>query len=371
VSDRAQAIINTDALQHNLQKVRELAPDSKVLAMVKGNAYGHGLVAIGKILNTIDGLGVACLDEAIKLREGGVHTPIVLMSGVYCLEDLKLVDLYNLQIVVHDPFQITLLESQFIQRPIKTWLKIDTGMHRLGFAPNVFKNAYQKLANNNLVKQPLTVMTHLANADDLNKKDFTLEQFERFKHATQGVQCTKSIANSAGIMSWPETIAQWNRPGIMLYGVSPVINKIGRDFDLLPVMTLKSKVIALHDLRKGDAIGYGSTYICPDDMRIAVVAIGYGDGYPRHAKNGCPVLVRKTRCPLVGRVSMDMITIDVSNCPEVAIGDSVILWGDDLPVEAVAKYADTIAYELLCSVSRRVSFAYLPLGKNNNNNIQH
>lgn len=360
MSDRAQAIINCEAIQHNLNVIRQIAPNSKILAMVKGNAYGHGLVAIGKILNSIDGLGVACLDEAIKLREGGVNSAIVLMSGIYSTEDLKLVDLYNLQIVVHDALQIKILQSHTVKHPIKTWLKIDTGMHRLGFTPKAFKAAYQELASNNCVNDRLTVMTHLANADNQKQNSFTQEQLNLFHHETNKLQCNLSIANSAALLSWPDAIAQWNRPGIMLYGVSPIVGKTGKDDNLRPAMTLQSKIIALHDLKKGDAIGYGSAWVCPEDMRVAVVGIGYGDGYPRHAKNGCPVMVRDTQCSLVGRVSMDMITIDVRNCPDASIGDAVILWGDDLPVETVAKYADTIAYELLCNVSRRVAYVYLP-----------
>lgn len=358
MSDRALAVINKEAIYHNLRIIQNLAPDSHVLAMVKGNAYGHGLVAIGKILEKIDGFGVACLEEAIQLREGGVNTPIVLMSGVYSDKDLKLVDLYNLQIVVHESFQVKMLRDTAINRPIKMWLKIDTGMHRLGFSPQTFGQAYQELANNSHIQQPFTIMTHLANADNL-KNDSTLEQLEVFNHATSFIDGPKSVANSAGLLSWPGAIAKWNRPGIMLYGVSPMMNELGTKYDLRPAMTLKSKIIAIHDLRKDDAVGYGSTWVCPHDMRVAVVAIGYGDGYPRHAQNGCPVLVRNKQCPLVGRVSMDMITIDISECRDAAIGDAVTLWGDGLPVETVAKYADTIAYELLCNVSRRVTFVYI------------
>lgn len=358
MSDRAQAVISKDAVYHNLRIVKKLAPNSNVLAMVKGNAYGHGLVAIGKILEDIDGLGVACLEEAMLLRQGSVNTPIVLMSGVYSVEDLKLVDLFNLQMVVHDPYQVKLLQNNTLPRPIKTWIKIDTGMHRLGFSPKQFKDAYQQLANNHQIHQPLTIMTHLANADNLQKEG-TLEQLEVFDRVTSKLQGPKSIANSAGLMSWPKTIAHWNRPGIMLYGISPMLNELGTEYGLRPAMTLKSKVLALHDLQKGDSVGYGSAWTCPQAMRIAVVAIGYGDGYPRHAQNGCPVLIRDKVCPLVGRVSMDMITVDVTHCPDVMIGDPVILWGDGLPVETVAKYADTIAYELLCNVSRRVTYSYL------------
>lgn len=357
MSDRVQARIDINALHHNLERVRAFAPGSKVLAMVKGNAYGHGLVSIGKILSQVDGLGVACLEEAIKLREGGVNTAIVLMSGVYSHSDLQLVDLYGLQIVVHDPFQLQLLQSAQLSRPVAVWLKIDTGMHRLGFPPDAFNNAYKTLTSCSNIAKPINILTHLADADDL-EKDSTLHQMDVFNHYTTAISCPKSIANSAGIISWPQTVAQWNRPGIMLYGLSPMRNKIGDDHGLKAVMTLRSKIIALHDLHKGDAVGYGGTWICPEDMRVGVVAIGYGDGYPRHAKSGCPTLVKGKICPLVGRVSMDLISIDLRNCPQAVIGDIVLLWGNGLPAEIVARYSDTIAYELLCNVARRVRFAY-------------
>lgn len=356
--DRAQAFIEIAALQHNLSVVRSIAPSSKILAMVKGNAYGHGLVATGKILANVDGLGVACLDEAIKLREGEINTPIVLMSGVFSREDLRLVDLYNLQMVVHDPFQVKLLQSNSINQPLSIWLKMDTGMHRLGFSPSSFKAAYETIVNHVKIKQPINLMTHLASADDIHC-DATLAQLETFSRETHSLNnCSKSIANSAGLMAWPDSVADWNRPGIMLYGISPMLDREGSDYGLQAAMTLKSKIVALHDLRQGDAVGYGGTFICPEEMRVATVAIGYGDGYPRHASGGCPVLIREKYCPLIGRVSMDLITIDVRSCPQAAIGDTVILWGNGLPVETVAKYASTIPYELLCNVARRVAFIY-------------
>lgn len=357
MSERAQAIISIEALHHNFDQIKNYAPRSHVLAMIKSNAYGHGSMAIAKALNHVNGLGVACIKEAIILREGGITTAIVLMSGIYSHADLDLAIKYNLQMVVHDPFQVKLLESARIQKHIAVWVKVDTGMHRLGFPLEKFKTVYELLANHNNIIRPIPILTHLADADDL-EKPMTLEQVEKFQAITKDMLVPKSIANSAGIIAWPDTISDWVRPGIMLYGISPILNKTGKDHNLRPVMTLKSKIIALHDYKRHDPIGYGGIWKCPEDMRIGVAAIGYGDGYPRHAQNGTPVLVNGKSCSLVGRVSMDMITIDLRNCKEARVGDDVILWGNGLPAEVVAKCADTIAYEILCNVSQRVDFVY-------------
>ncbi|MBA2654601.1 MAG: alanine racemase [Gammaproteobacteria bacterium] len=355
MSDRTKACIDISALHHNYSIAKKYAPNSNILAMVKSNAYGHGIISIGKILTQADGFGVACFDEAIKLREAGVMTPIVIMSGAFHADDLVLAERFDLQLVVHDISQIKLLRSSKVTTPLSVWLKIDTGMHRLGFAPEQFKEVYELLANCQKVKQPIVVMTHLADGDDLQKST-TQQQLDKFAYYLKHLAVLKSVANSAGILAWPEAIAEWNRPGIMLYGISPMIGKIGADHDLKPVMTLKSKIVAIHDFLKGDAIGYGGRWTCPDDMRVGIVAIGYGDGYPRHAKNGTPVLIKQKMCSLIGTVSMDLIAVDLRPLSEVALGEEVILWGKGLPAEIVAKYADTIAYELICQVSQRVVF---------------
>jgi alanine racemase len=358
MSTRTQAYVNISALLHNVQQVRKRAPQSKLLAMVKANAYGHGLVAIGKLLNqVVDAFGVACLSEAIRLREEGVRTPIVVMSGIFTKSDVEQVTAYDLQIVVHDSFQVALLQTARIKAPISVWLKMDTGMHRLGFPPETFLQVYALLEKNPLISKPMVVITHLAMADELQKMT-TYEQLSQFHRCTTELNCLKSAANSAGILAWPDAVLHWNRPGIMLYGVSPMVDKTGEAHDLQPVMTLKSKIIAVHSLRKGDLIGYGGQGCCPEDMPVGVVAIGYGDGYPRHAKNGTPVLINGILCPLIGRVSMDLITVDLRLCPQAKVGHEVTLWGKGLPVEQVASWADTIAYQLLCNVSERVVFLY-------------
>jgi alanine racemase len=357
VSERTIAFIDSDALHNNLAVIKRIAPSSRVLAMVKANAYGHGLIPIGNILKNVDGFGVACLDEAIKLRESGISQPIVIMSGSFTKKDLILVQNFDLQIVVYNWIQIKLLESTTLNRPLFVWLMLDTGMHRLGFPPEECLKAYYYLANSPKINKPIVLMTHLANADN-RLNPMTTDQIDSFLQFSDSLPCLKSIANSAGILAWPSAIADWNRPGIMLYGISPLIGNSGNDHGLIPVMTLMSKIIAIHELRQGDAIGYGSTWVCPENMRVGVVAIGYGDGYPRHARNGTPTLIKNSICPLVGRVSMDLITVDLRSCKEAEVGDDVILWGNGLPAEIVANYADTIAYELICHVTQRVVFVY-------------
>ena len=243
-------------------------------------------------------------------------------------------------------------------KPLTVWLKLDTGMHRLGFSREGFHAAYERLMQCPKVNKPIHLMTHLACADepDSNK---TQEQIRLFNEACTHIQeGERSLANSAGILAWPQSHADWVRPGIMLYGVSPFEGKTGQENQLQPVMTLYSEIISIHHYEKGDTIGYGATYQCEKNMTVAAVAIGYGDGYPRHAPSGTPVLVNGQHCKLVGRVSMDMITIDVTACAEVNIGDPVVLWGEGLPVENIAQHAGTIGYELLCRVTPRVELRY-------------
>ncbi|MDH3947940.1 MAG: alanine racemase [Gammaproteobacteria bacterium] len=351
-----RAIINLSALRHNLSIARRRAPDSRIMAIIKANGYGHGSVTVAQALNEVDAFGVACLDEAITLREAGIAQPIVLLEGAVHAADLNLVRGYQLELVVHHPAQINLLE-QDSGRAIPVWLKLDTGMHRLGIPPGQVAEMLQRLGQLETVAQPVRLMTHLANADD-RQDNTTSQQLARFDAATADLKLQTSIANSAGILAWPDTHRDWVRPGIMLYGVSPFVDSAAAENELQPVMTLQSELIAVNRQQQGDPIGYGGTYRCPADMPVGVIAIGYGDGYPRHAPTGTPVLVNGKRVPLIGRVSMDMICVDLRDCPEAQIGDPVVLWGDDLPVEEIASQAGTIGYELLCQVTQRVPFDY-------------
>ena len=351
-----RAVINLSALRHNLSIVRRHAPNSRITAIIKANAYGHGSVTVAQALHQADAFGVACLDEAISLREAGISQPIVLLEGVVHAADLNLVRGYGLELVVHHPEQIGLLQ-QDRGRPVHVWLKVDTGMHRLGMAPKRTAEMLQRLKRLDTVARPIRLMTHLANADD-RQDNATVQQLARFDAAMVGFSYETSIANSAGILGWPGSHRDWVRPGIMLYGVSPFVDGQAIDHDLQPVMTLHSELIAVNHHQQGDAVGYGGTYQCPEDMMIGVVAIGYGDGYPRNAPTGTPVLVNGQRVPLIGRVSMDMVCVDLRACPDAGIGTPVVLWGEGLPVEEIAARAETIGYELLCRVTQRVPFEY-------------
>lgn len=350
----ATAHINLAALSHNLQRVKSLAKDAAVLAMIKANAYGHGLLRVANALHDADAFGVARIEEARQLFRYHSDKNIIVMAGFQDADELRYMAAFGLVPVVHTLQQIELLEQTSVTKAVAVWLKIDTGMHRLGFSPEEAGQAYERLSQCPQVAKPITTFTHFAEADELEHPS-TQQQINRFNQVAKWPG-PKSLANSAGIIAWPQSHAEWVRPGIMLYGVSPFPERLAGELDLQPVMTLSSELIAIHDFCRGDEVGYGGTWVCPMDMRIGVAAVGYGDGYPRHAQNGTPVLVDNVMCTLAGRVSMDLITIDLSNHPTAKIGDAVVLWGEGLPVEKVALCANTIAYELLCHVTSRVRF---------------
>ncbi|MEO5703208.1 MAG: alanine racemase [Gammaproteobacteria bacterium] len=349
-----RALIDLHALQHNLGRVRELAPASRVMAIVKADAYGHGSVRVAYGLASVDSFGVARLNEAITLREAGITQPIVLLEGFLDAAELPLICQHRLSVVVHHAAQIDMLERAVLSAPVPVWIKVDSGMHRLGFTPAEVRNAWERLKCCPQVAKPLRLMTHLASADN-RADDLTSKQLTCFNSTVAGLDAEHSIANSAAILGWPQTHADWVRPGLMLYGVSPFPGRTAAQDGLRPVMTLSTKLIAKHALSKGDSVGYGASWTCPHDMPIGIAAIGYGDGYPRHAVSGTPVLLNGRRVSLIGRVSMDMICLDLSTQPEAGVGDAVILWGEGLPVEEVAQHASTIPYELLCAVARRVT----------------
>jgi len=348
------ARIDVHALVHNLAMIKKMVPQSKIFAMVKGNGYGHGASIIAHALEgRVEVFGVACIDEAMKLREAGITAPIVVLKGFIDAAELKIIDQLNLETTIHNHEQLNILEHVQLQHPLHVWLKIDTGMHRLGFSPSNVREVYQKLMAHNLVKKPLSLMTHLSDADDITKNK-TNEQVECFLKTVEGLEGDHCIANSSAILNWEKAHTTWVRPGITLYGVSPVAHLSAAKLGLIPVMTLVSRIVTIHDLKKGATVGYGSTWVCPEDMRVGIVDIGYGDGYPRGAKAGTPVLLNGMRCPLIGRVAMDMINLDLRNHPQAKIGDEVILWGKGLPIEEVAPYADTVPYELFCRMTERV-----------------
>lgn len=347
-----QARIDLGALRHNLQRAREAAPDSRVMAVVKANAYGHGLVRVAQALRDVDGFGVACIEEAVTLREAGVRAPISLLEGFFASDELTAISHYRLTPVIHSEHQLILLEAAVLPQPIDVWLKIDTGMHRLGVAPEVSEPLYRRLQNSPNVAE-VGLFSHLAYADDRRSAQ-TSQQCERFQAATQDISGARSLANSGGLLGWPETHFDWVRPGLMLYGVSPFSGSTASEHGLRPVMTLESRLIAVNRFERGAAIGYGGAWVCPEDMAVGVVAAGYGDGYPRHAPTGTPVLVNGQRTQIVGRVSMDMLCVDLREQPDARIDDPVVLWGGELSVEEIARCAGTIPYQLVCAVASRV-----------------
>lgn len=348
------AQIDLAALRHNLSRVRQAAPASRIMAVVKANAYGHGLLDVARVLAEAgaDGFGVASVEEALALRRAGLAVPITLLSGFFAPEELEPVSEQHLLPVVYHEHQIGILEQARLTRPIDVWLKIDSGMHRLGFPPERAGEVFARLRACAAVGR-IGLMSHLARADDRSAPHTTL-QLETFQAAIDGLEGERTLANSGGVLGWPATQLDWVRPGLMLYGISPFVTGTAGDEDLRPVMTLKSRLIAVNCFRRGDAIGYGGAWVCPEDMPVGVAAVGYGDGYPRHAPSGTPVLVKGERAVLVGRVSMDLLCIDLRSQPGARVGDPVTLWGEGLPVEEIAAKADTIAYQLVCGVTGRV-----------------
>jgi alanine racemase len=354
-----RALIDTAALRHNLGTIRAYAPGAKVMAVVKANAYGHGLVSTVLALADADSFAVARLEEGIALRSAGVRAPIVLLEGVFSAEQLAEAAHHGFELVVHDPLQIKLLEAHRGARRFIVWIKMDTGMNRLGFRPEAFAPALMRLRALTVPALEMRVMTHLARGDE-RAVSMTSEQVATFEHtldqsALTGPQrLATSIGNSAGTLGWPRAHGDWVRPGLALYGVSPFAGETADKHGLRPVMTLETTVLTVRDVRRGETVGYAGAWRAERDSAIAILAAGYGDGLPRHLVNGTPVLIAGARYPLVGRVSMDMIAVDVTGAARINAGSRGVVWGAGLPVEEIAAHADTIPYELLCGVSQRV-----------------
>jgi len=350
--------LNPQALTQNLAVLRAHHPQSRVIAMVKADAYGHGVAAIAPLLQgQVEALGVAFLAEALALRAQGASGPIAVLEGVFSADELALARQADLQLAVHSPEQVALLQAAPPGPSVAVWLKLNTGMNRLGFRPAEALLVWRQIKGLAVVAR-IHLMTHFSRADELasNQTELQWGRFTAVRDALslqQGEPLTTSVANSAAILAWPQTESDWMRPGIALYGSSPFADQTAESLGLQAVMTLRSRVIAVHALHAGDEVGYGATWVADAPTRIAVVAIGYGDGYPRHARNGTPVLINGLRCALVGRVSMDMITVDLGAVPAQP-GDEVVLWGEGLPADEVAQAAGTISYELFCRLTPRV-----------------
>jgi len=349
------AAIDTAALRHNLAVIRQWAPRSRVMAVIKANAYGHGLVAVARALDAADAFAVARVDEGLTLRRAGVMTRTVLLEGVFDRAQLEAAAIAGFELVVHTAEQIELLRAAPRGVTFTVWLKLDTGMNRLGFKGSAFDAAHAALSALPSVRQPVNLFTHLASAD-VSGDGTTAQQLTQFTAVTAALQGERSIANSAGMLGFVDAQADWVRPGLLVYGASPFVGKTGPDYGLRPAMTLRSQVIAVKELEVGEHVGYGGTWVARRPTRLAIAAVGYGDGYPRSLGSGAPVLVNQQRASLAGRVSMDMIGIDVTDLrPAPRLGDPVVLWGEGLPVEEIAVWADTIPYELLCGISQRVA----------------
>lgn len=344
------ATIKASALAHNLSVARGCAPDSKVWAVVKANAYGHGLAAAARALEDADGFAMLDFEEAIRLRLQGVTKPILLLEGFFKAQDVALLAEYDLTPVVHNLEQIEILEKTALARPIDAYLKVNSGMNRLGFTVDNVRIGWNALHGHEQIRE-VTLMTHFADADGPTGVAGQLEWFNSLTQPMQGPRC---LANSAALLRYPQTHADWVRPGIMLYGCSPFSDQTAEDLGLQPVMTLSTEIIALQNLQAGERVGYGFAFEATEEMTIATIACGYADGYPRLAPTGTPVLVGGERTRTVGRVSMDMICVDVTSLPEAYIGTPVTLWGEGLSADEVGAAAGTLSYELLCGLAARV-----------------
>ena len=356
-----RALIDLAALRHNFKRVSDFAPGLKIMAVIKADGYGHGMLRIAKSLNKADAFAVASIEEGLVLRGAGINKLVYLLTGFHHCDELNDIHKHNLTPVIHSHEQLCQLvkwkKTNETSKELNLWFKIDTGMHRVGFEPDEIAVVLAKIKDIQNVNLS-GIISHLANADhpnDDNGQDSkTDQQILLFSQSVKSLSLEKSLANSAGIVAWQKSHFDWLRPGIMLYGSSPVLDKSAADLDLLPVMSLESEIISIKKMRKHETIGYGGDWTCPEDMSVAVVAIGYGDGYPRSAATGTPVAIHDKRTQVLGRVSMDMITIDLRGIEFARIGDPVELWGQNIPIDEIAARCNTIAYELMCQVTPRV-----------------
>ncbi|MCP1416382.1 alanine racemase [Pseudomonas laurylsulfativorans] len=351
----ARALIDLQALRNNYRIARELT-GAKALAVIKADAYGHGAVRCAQALEAeADGFAVACIEEALELRAAGIGAPILLLEGFFEADELALIVEHDFWCVVHSLWQLEAIEKAALSKPITVWLKLDSGMHRVGLHPADYQAAYQRLLASGKVAK-VVLMSHFARADELHEQAST-DQVAVFEAARKGLSAEVSLRNSPAVLGWPQIHSDWVRPGIMLYGATPFEEANEVASRLQPVMTLESKVISVRELPAGEPVGYGAKFITPKPMRIGVVAMGYADGYPRLAPTGTPVLVAGQRSQLIGRVSMDMLCIDLTDVPQAGLGSTVELWGKNVLASDVAMAAGTIPYQIFCNL-RRVPLLY-------------
>lgn len=352
----ARALIDLQALRHNYQLARELS-GARTLAVVKADAYGHGAVRCAQALeDQADGFAVACIEEALALREAGIRAPILLLEGFFEADELALIDQHDLWCVVHSQWQIEAVEQAQLSKPLTVWLKLDSGMHRVGLHPSDYQQAYRRLLASGKVSK-IVLMSHFARADEL-ECERTAEQLAIFQQAGAGLSAEVSLRNSPALLGWPQVPSDWVRPGIMLYGATPFEQAQELAARLRPVMTLESKVISVRELPAGEPVGYGARFVADRPTRVGVVAMGYADGYPRHAPTGTPVMVDGQPTRLIGRVSMDMLTVDLTDLPQARLGSRVELWGKQVLASDVAMAAGSIPYQIFCNL-RRVPLVYL------------
>ncbi len=354
MSTATRASVDLGALRHNLAQARRHAGRARVMAAIKADAYGHGLIRTARALAAADALAVARPSEGLALRQAGIGTPILVLDGALDGEELRACAAAALDVVVHRAAQIDLLRRLDPARPLGVWLKVDSGMHRLGVAPASAAALHRELSLLPAVRGPVGLMTHLAEADAAGAQA-TRRQCDCFAAAAAGCHGPRSLANSAALLRWPWTHADWVRPGIMLYGISPFARQTGASLGLRAAMRLTGTLIDVRPLAAGEAVGYGATWHAPARTVLGVIATGYGDGYPRHAPSGTPVWLNGRRVALAGRVSMDLITVDLGHGASDRPGDTAELWGPRQPVEEVAAAAGTIGYELVCGVTRRTT----------------
>jgi alanine racemase len=348
-----QAHIDLSALQNNLRVARRMA-SSRIMAVVKANAYGHGLLRVAEALDEAEGFALLDVRDAVALREAGFRQTILLLEGFFTADELPLIAEYELSTVIHSAKQLAMLDVYPRRNTLPVWLKINTGMNRLGFMPEQVPAVMERLRSHKAVGE-VTLMTHFSHADE---PEGVAEQLERFKGLTAAYRAPRSLANSAALLRYPATHSEWVRPGIMLYGASPFADSSAQQFGLLPVMTLSSEIISVRELKASDRVGYAGLFKADRTMRVGTVACGYADGYPRHAPTGTPILVNGKRTRTLGRVSMDMLSVDLSGIADAEFGTPVTLWGNGMPVEEVAAAAGTISYELTCALTARVPVTY-------------